>query len=167
MRMQRFYVFAVTLVAIPLVHCMMPVMPQTPAAPTASGGGDPSAAMPETTGAGIAPSPPGSTSRFGSPAAPQAKAASMAPSAPIPTTVELHSDCTKTTPIFYGEKPKFGSGTRSSIGSNTTTSAPRKSDGSLTIWIIDEQENGIASVHVDPTTKHVEIDRSCRQITAR
>jgi len=164
--MHRFYVFAVSLVAIPLVHCMPLMMPQQPGTPSAPGASDPSSAgAPETTGAGVAPASPGSS--FGSPAAPQAKAASAAPSAPVPTTVEIHSDCTKTTPVFYGDKPKFGSGTKSSIGSNTTTSASRKSDGSLTVWIIDEQENGIASVHVGPTTKRVEIDRSCRQITAR
>ena len=170
MRMQRFHVFAITLVAMPLVHCMMPMMPQQPGSPSAPGGGDPSAAgAPETTGAGVATASP--ASGFGLPAAPQTKAASAAdahpPSASIPTTIEIHSDCTKTTPVFYGDKPKFGSGTKSSIGSNTTTSASRKSDGSLTVWIIDEQENGIASVHVGPTTKRVEIDRSCRQITAR
>lgn len=163
MRMQRLHVLAVALLAFPLVHCaMLPAMPQQPAAPSTA------ASAPETTGAGVAPGSPASpASGFGAPAAPQAKAASVAPSAPIPTTVEIHSDCSKTTPVFYGEKPKFGSGTKSSISSNTTTSASRKSDGSLTVWIIDEQENGIASVRVEPTTKRVEIDRSCRQITAR
>jgi hypothetical protein len=157
MRMQqRFYVTVIALVAMPLVHCMMPMMPQQPGSPAAAGAG---------AGAGE----PSSASAVETTAAPQAKAASAAPapSASIPTTVEIHSDCTKTTPVFYGEKPKFGSGTKSSISSNTTTSASRKSDGSLTVWIIDEQENGIASVHVGPTTKRVEIDRSCRQITAR
>jgi hypothetical protein len=165
MRMQRLHVLAVALLAYPLVNCaMLPAMPQQPAVPSTG------ASAPETTGAGVAPgapAPASPASGFGSPAAPQAKAASAAPSAPIPTTVEIHSDCSKTTPVFYGEKPKFGSGTKSSIGSNTTTSASRKSDGSLTVWIIDEQENGIASVRVEPTTKRVEIDRSCRQITAR
>ncbi len=160
MRMQRLYLLALSLVAVPLVHCMPLMMPQQPGQQPGAGTSDPSVAgASETTGAGVTPE---------AKAAPQAaKAASAAPSAPIPTTVEVHSDCTKTTPIFYGDKPKFGSGTKSSIGSNTTTSASRKSDGSLTVWIIDEQENGIASVHVGPTTKRVEIDRSCRQITAR
>ena len=166
MRMQRLHVLAVALLAFPLVHCaMLPGMPQQPAAPSTG------ASTPETTGAGVAsgePRAPASpASGFGAKAAPQAKAAGAAPSAPIPTTVEIHGDCSKTTPVFYGEKPKFGSGTKSSIGSNTTTSASRKSDGSLTVWIIDEQENGIASVRVEPTTKRVDIDRSCRQITAR
>ncbi|MEA2750041.1 MAG: hypothetical protein QOI41_4184 [Myxococcales bacterium] len=169
MRMQRFTVLAVALLAFPLVHCgMLPVMPQQPGSPQAAANGPGGASVPETTGAGVTPGAPSSpSSGFGAPAAPQAKAASAAPSAPIPTSVEIHSDCTKTTPVFYGEKPKFGSGTKSSIGSNTTTSASRKADGTLTVWIIDEQENGIASVRVDATTKRVEIDRSCRQITAR
>jgi len=162
MRMQRHLTVALAFLALPLVHCM-PMMPPQPASPGAPGGSDPSATgASETTAAGLQ-SPAASPA---SPAAPQAKAAS-APSAFVPTTVEIHSDCTKTTPVFYGEKPKFGSGTKSSIGSNTTTSASRKSDGTLTVWIIDEQENGIASVHVDASTKRVEIDRSCRQITAR
>ena len=163
MRMQRHLTVALAFLALPLVHCMMPMMPPQPASPGAPGGSDPSATgASETTAAGLQ-SPAASPA---SPAAPQAKAAS-APSAFVPTTVEIHSDCTKTTPVFYGEKPKFGSGTKSSIGSNTTTSASRKSDGTLTVWIIDEQENGIASVHVDASAKRVEIDRSCRQITAR
>jgi hypothetical protein len=158
--MHRFYVVAICFVAIPLVHCVMPVMPQDPSA---------AAAPPEVTGAGVGPSSSSNTSNAPN-AAPQGKSASPMANAPapfVPTSVEIHSDCAKTTPVFYGEKPKFGSGTKSSIGSNTTTSASRKSDGSLTVWIIDEQENGIASVHVGPTTKRVEIDRSCRQITAR
>ena len=159
MRMQRHLTAVLAFLALPLVHCMMPMMPAQPASPAVPGASDPAAAgAPETTAAGLH-----------SPAAPQAKGAatSAAPSAFVPTTVEIHSDCTKTTPVFYGDKPKFGSGTKSSIGSNTTTSASRKSDGTLTVWIIDEQENGIASVHVDASTKRVEIDRSCRQITAR
>lgn len=182
--MRSFHVVACSLLALPLVHCAFPMMPQQPGAPGGQGGQggqaplqEPAAAgAPATTGAGVTPgagsgnggSAAGpSTSSFGSPAAPGSEAAGGAPSAPIPTTVEIHSDCTKTTPVFYGEKPKFGGGTKSSIGSNTTTSVPRKADGTLTVWIIDEQENGVASVRVEPSTRRVEIDRGCRQITAR
>lgn len=164
MRMQRFSTVAIALVAVPLVHCMMPMMPPQPASPGTAGAAAGTGAAGENEPAAIGGP---QTTAGAAPAAPQAKAASAAPSAFIPTTVEVHSDCTKTTPIFYGEKPKFGSGTKSSIGSNTTTSASRKADGTLTVWIIDEQENGIASVHVSASTKRVEIDRSCRQITAR
>lgn len=111
--------------------------------------------------------PAAPASRASAATPPASKAAGGAPGAHVPTSTEIHTDCTKTTPVFYGDKPKFGSGTRSSIGSNNTTSATRKADGTLTVWIIDEQENGIASVRVEASTRRVEIDRSCRQITAR
>lgn len=86
---------------------------------------------------------------------------------PVPTSIEVHSDCPQTLPLFIGEKPKFGSGTKTSIGSNTTTTFPRKSDGTQMIWIIDESENGVASATVSPDTKRVEIDRNCTGISAR
>jgi len=93
----------------------------------------------------------------------------VAPGAPtrtIPTTVEIRSECSKTVPVFYGEKPKFGSGTRSTVSSNSTSSQGRKADGTLTVWIIDESENGIASARVTPETRRVVIDRSCTGIRA-
>ncbi|MCA9588883.1 MAG: hypothetical protein KC657_26385 [Myxococcales bacterium] len=147
---------ALVLFTLPLVNC---VMLQRPA-------GDPQSA-PETNAAALEPTPSSPSTAGGAMSPAPAPHASPAPAAHVPTTVQIHSDCPKTTPIFYGDKPKFGSGTKSSIGSNTTTSAPRKADGSLTVWIIDEHENGVANVRVDASTKRVEIDRSCKNISAR
>lgn len=152
--MRPHHLLASMLLGVPLLHCALPMMPQQPGQQglqdPSAGAGAPGA--PQTTGAGFAPSSAASPSSASSPSAPESKAAGGAPSAPVPTSIEIHSDCTKTTPVFYGDKPKFGGGTKSSIGSNTTTSATRKSDGTLTVWIIDEQENGIASVKVSPST---------------
>lgn len=175
--MHRFPTVAATLLALPLMHCAM-LMPRQadPGAPGAQGAPQEAAeesSAPQTTGAGFAPSSARRPSGSGGPSgghssgAPQGKSAGGPSSAPIPTSVEIHSDCTKTIPVFYGEKPKFGSGLKSSVSSNSTSSATRKSDGTLTVWIIDEHENPIASAHVGPTTRRVEIDRSCTQITAR
>ncbi|MBX3192571.1 MAG: hypothetical protein KF819_36640 [Labilithrix sp.] len=143
------------LLALPVVAACsgLPEMPKVPEVPS----------VPSAPGLPGASDPASSTSTTSAPAPKAAEPAS----APVPTTVEIHSDCAKTTPVFYGEKPKFGSGTKSSIGSNTTTTAPRKADGSLTVWIIDDKENGVASVQVNASTKRVEIDKSCKQITAR
>jgi hypothetical protein len=156
----------VPLLALPLALALggcngMPKMPEVPKVPD----------VPNTSSltSGAVPGAPGQAAPgapAANPAAPNSKAAA-APAAPVPTTVELHSDCSKSVSVFYGEKPKFGSGTKSSVSSNSTSSAPRKGDGTLTIWIIDEKENGLASVHVEPSTKRVEIDKSCKQITAR
>ncbi len=88
------------------------------------------------------------------------------PTRPLPTTVEIRSECSKTVPVFYGEKPKFGSGTRSTVSGNSTSSQGRKADGTLTVWIIDDSENGVASARVTPETRRVVIDRSCTAIRA-
>lgn len=114
---------------------------------------------PSEPGAAASPSEPGATT--------SSDGAGAASSTPVPTSIEVHSDCPQTLPLFIGEKPKFGSGTKTSIGSNTTTTFPRKSDGTAMIWIIDEQENGVASVSVTPQTKKVEIGRDCKAISAR
>ena len=97
---------------------------------------------------------------------PGAKAPEAA-KASVPTTVEIHSDCPKTVSVFYGEKPKFGSGKKSSVSSNSTSSEGRGADGTLTVWIIDEKENGVANVKVTPETKRVTISASCRDISAK
>jgi hypothetical protein len=92
---------------------------------------------------------------------------SAAPSAPIPTSVDAHNDCPQTVKLFLGSgdgKPGFSSGTQTSIGSNTTTTFPRGPDGSVTIWIIDDSENGITNLKVTPDISKVSIN--CTTITA-
>lgn len=123
------------------------------AGPAGPAGGEPAGGVGEPAGA------PGGGAGAG-------QASPPAPSKPIPTTVEVRSECSKTVPVFYGEKPKFGSGTRSSVSSNSISSQGRKADGTLTVWIIDDKENGIASAQVTPDTKRVVIDRSCTSIRA-
>jgi hypothetical protein len=83
-----------------------------------------------------------------------------------PIAIEIHNDCTDSVPLFLGDKPKFGSGTKTSMSSSSTTTFPRNADGTLTIWIIDDQENGLASVHVNKRMKKVVIGRSCRTLDA-
>jgi hypothetical protein len=137
--------------ALSLSACMMMPPPQ--------GGSSPSSAQSPEPGAG-AMSEPGVPAGGESTDEPKNNTS-------VPTSIEVHSDCPQTLPLFIGEKPKFGSGTKTSIGSNTTTTFPRKSDGTQTIWIIDESENGIASASVSADTKRVEIDRNCTGISAR
>ncbi|EYF07148.1 hypothetical protein [Chondromyces apiculatus] len=83
------------------------------------------------------------------------------PSKPIPISVQIRSECSKTVPVFYGEKPGFSSGTRSSVSGNSISSQGRKSDGTLTVWLLDAKDNGITSVRVSPDTNRVIVDRSC------
>jgi hypothetical protein len=117
-----------------------------------------------TAGGGGAPSDPAA----GAPNTPSAPGAPNTPSSPppmIPTSLEVHSDCPKTVGVFLGEKPGFSSGTRSSVGSNNTTTFPRKPDGSLTFWVLDDKDQGVTSTTVSASTKRLTIDRSCKGIS--
>jgi len=147
------------LTALSLGACaQIPGMPQVPStasltqAPGVPGAPGEAAKAPEAGPAGKAPE--------GAAKAPESK-----PS--VPTTVEIRSECSKTVSVFYGEKPKFGSGKKSTVSGNSTSSEGRKADGTLTVWIIDDKENGIASASVGPDTKKVVIGSSCTSISAK
>jgi hypothetical protein len=116
------------------------------------------------------PTPPSSSvvADSNAPTATPAPTATASPSGTtmVPMTIDIHNDCTDSVPLFLGEKPKFGSGTKTSVSSNSTTSFPRNGDGTLTVWIIDDQENGLASVHVSKRMKKIDIGRSCRTLDA-
>jgi len=122
---------------------------------------DPNAAPPpsdgESSGSTAAATP---APESGTPAAPST------PSTPIPVSVEVHSDCSKTTRLFIGQKPKFGSGKTTTIGSNTTMSEGRNADGTQMIWIVDDSDNGLASAVVAVSTKRVVVESSCTAIHA-
>lgn len=59
-------------------------------------------------------------------------------------SLTLKNNCKKTVKLFLGNKPKFGSGTSTSISSNTISSYSG-SAGDM-IWIVDDHENGLSSV---------------------
>ncbi|MBI1946275.1 MAG: hypothetical protein HYS27_11290 [Deltaproteobacteria bacterium] len=80
-----------------------------------------------------------------------------------PVSVQIRCTCSKTVPVFYGDKPKYGSGTRSSCSSNSVSS---KSFGvGDMMWLIDESENGLGSVTVSSSTRTIEV--GCTSISAR
>jgi hypothetical protein len=122
--------------------------------------------MPANFGQSPGSSPGSQSSPQAASGGPQAAAASdpAQPSAPVPTEVEVHNDCERTVPLFVGDQPGYGSGTQTSIESNTTTTEPRGPDGTVTIWIVDDSQNGVASVHVTPSTKRVVV--GCKTIKA-
>lgn len=79
-----------------------------------------------------------------------------------PVSVTIRSACGHTVPVFYGDKPKYGSGTTSSISSNSVQShAFRVGD---MLWVLDDAGNGVGSVTIGAHTREIEIDRSCRGI---
>ena len=116
-------------------------------------------------GYGSAPASSSSGYSSGSSGAPMPAAtpaaATTAPAGPEVVSVELHNDCANTVKLFLGQKPKFGSGTNTSLGSNTTTSYQMK-PGDM-IWIIDDSENGVSSTTIGggSGSQRIRITSSC------
>lgn len=105
--------------------------------PAQSGGGSPAYAS---------SSGPSSSSEAAPPPTTYGATPAAAPAAPQVVSVTLHNDCDHTVKLFLGDKPKFGSGTSTSLGSNTTTSYQMK-PGDM-IWITDDSENGLSSTSI-------------------
>lgn len=142
------------------VSCMIMPPPQSGGSPAGGPGGgsgpaqQPGLATPSTP---EAPTPPST----GTPE----KTPDVKPAPP--SSINVRNTCSKTVQLFIGDKPKFGSGTKTSIGGNTSTSFGRKPDGTAVIWIIDDKENGITSVTATADTKSIEIGSSCKDMSAK
>lgn len=107
------------------------------------------------------PSVPASTS----PAAPNESAADSKPAGPSSVSVTIRNTCGKSVKLFFGAKPKFGSGTYSSASSNSVQSRSFR-PGDL-LWIVDQSENGLANVEVTDTTREIEIRGGCTELARR
>ncbi|HVK66470.1 MAG TPA: hypothetical protein VM694_18430 [Polyangium sp.] len=73
-------------------------------------------------------------------------------------SLRLHNSCSRTLKLFFGDNPKFGSGTRTSLGSNTTSSY--SGAGPKTVWIVDDRDQGISSF-VASGSQSMQITSSC------
>jgi hypothetical protein len=80
-----------------------------------------------------------------------------------PVSVTIRSSCGSTVRVFYGDKPKFGSGTTSSISSNSVQSHSFRAGDMM--WVIDEHDNGLGSVTISSGTRELEVN--CGGISAR
>ncbi|GMV14660.1 MAG: hypothetical protein AMXMBFR56_28840 [Polyangiaceae bacterium] len=116
----------------------------------------PAAGSPAT----AAPSPGAATPSTESVAKSAAK-----PAAPSSVSVTIRNTCGKTVKVFFGQKPKFGSGTYSTASSNSVQSHSFR-PGDL-FWIVDQSENGVANVEVKDSTKEIEIRGSCTELAQR
>jgi hypothetical protein len=134
--------------------CMMPMPAQQGGSGSQSGmnGPEPTDAPPS------APDGPANTS------ASNPASGSSAPAGPSTVSVDIRSDCPKTVKVFYGEKPKFGSGTYSSVESNSVSSHQFNSGDML--WIVDDDQNGVASVTAKPGMSEIKVASDCTHLSA-
>ena len=110
---------------------------------------------------GGAPAPSGGGPSYGGAPTPSASSYSPPPPAapPGPVSVTIRSSCSKTVRVFYGQKPKWGSGTYSTISSNSLQSHSFN-QGDM-FWIVDDSDNGLSSTSAGPGTREIEILPSC------
>jgi hypothetical protein len=86
-------------------------------------------------------------------------------SGPKTVSVTIRSACSKTVPVFYGDKPKFGSGTRSTVSSNSVSNKTFEPGDMM--WVTDDKEEGLASAKIEEGTKELEIGSDCRSIKVK
>jgi hypothetical protein len=67
--------------------------------------------------------------------------------------------------VFYGDKPKYGSGTYSSLSGNSVTSKQFR-EGDM-IWLVDDSQQGLSSMTVSSGTRTVEVTEHCTGFTTR
>ena len=120
--------------------------------PTTRTGGGPAPASP----AHAQPASGGESASAGNEAS-----AEKTPSGPQIDSVSLHNDCPSTVKLFLGQKPKWGSGTSTTIGSNVTQSFTLKQGDA--IWIVDGSDEGIGKYTGQTGMHSVKITASCMQ----
>ncbi len=99
---------------------------------------------------------------FASAPHPEPPAATSTPAPARPVSVTLRNTCGETVKIFFGDKPKFGSGTYSSLSGNASTSHSFM-PGDM-FWIVDESQNGVSSFTVADGTRKIEVDSGCASL---
>jgi hypothetical protein len=82
-----------------------------------------------------------------------------------PVSVTIRSSCGRTVPVFYGDKPKYGSGTTSSVSTNSVSSHSFRVGDMM--WVLDDSGNGAGSITISERTRTIEIDSSCTRISER
>ncbi len=113
--------------------------------------------QPEPAGTGPVPSEPGAT--------PDAAAGgAQAPSGPQYASFTLRNSCRETVKLFFGDKPKFGSGKSTSISGNSQQNESMR-EGDM-IWIVDASDNGVSSYTVSAGVHEVNINSGCNGFEA-
>lgn len=124
-----------------------------------------SSAAPANGESSSAPTAPKQNTALTSAPTPEPTTEAAAPEPPRPVSVTLRNTCSETVKIFFGDKPKFGSGTYSSLSSNSSTSHSFM-PGDM-FWIVDESQNGVSSVTIADNTRTVEVGSGCASLNAR
>jgi hypothetical protein len=137
----------VPLACLALSACLMP-----PAGSGSSGSTAPSSSSSSSNYNDPPPAAPAPASANDMPREP-------APSGPRTVSVTIRSACSKTVGVFYGDKPGFSSGTKSSVSSNSVSSKTFTVGDKM--WVLDDAGNGASLITISESTRSIEITSSC------
>lgn len=79
-------------------------------------------------------------------------------------SMSLKNECPRTVKLFIGDKPRWGSGTSTSIGANTITSY--SGSAPVTYWIVDDRGEGVSAYTAHPGSQRVRILPTCSGMVA-
>ena len=82
-----------------------------------------------------------------------------------PINVVIDNQCSDTVMLFFGEKPRPGSNYHTTMSGQSQRSELLMPGDKA--WLLDEEENGIASAEVELDTTEITIDHGCDRIDAR
>lgn len=132
----------------------------------ACGGSSP---PPATTAPPVAAESPTAT---GDTPAEKETAAGIAAAPPEPTAaqrrpLDIASECPEIVTVAYADDPKDPKAGKRTLAQGTTEAAPRRGDGTQTVWLLDKDGEGLVKVSVTRGMRHVVVGRSCRTLDAR
>jgi hypothetical protein len=86
---------------------------------------------------------------------------------PVPTRpLDLTSACPHDVHLYYGDHPGDGRGEAATVAQGTTIPVPRRPDGTMVVWVVDDKGAGLASVNITKHMRHIRIDPACMKIDA-
>lgn len=138
-------------------------------AAVACGNSSPPPAPPSAASSAPSAEPSAAPSSSGAAGAASAAPADTAPSEPARRRrpLEIRNSCNTIVTVVFGEDPKADTSGKRTIAANSSVDGPRDAEGKMTVHLLDDKGEKIATVHVTRGMKKVEIGASCRTLDAR
>lgn len=126
------------------------------------------ASPPSTPAPAASSAAPADSTATATTASASAAASTEAPSEPPKKRrpLEIHNACNAVVTIVFGEDPKADTSGKRSLASGTSIDGPRDAEGKMTVHLLDEKGEKVATVHVTRGMKKVEVGASCRTLDA-
>jgi len=121
-----------------------------------------------------ASAPPAPASPAADPGAPStgasapASTAAAVDDAPTPRSrpLDLTSACPHDVHLYFGDHPGDGQGQPGVVAAGATIPVPRRPDGTMVVWAVDDKGFGLGKVDITKHMRHIRIDAACMKLDA-